>query len=690
MEKEDIRESEAHIKEFLAEAEEIVESLNTDLMRLADSGKAEPSVLNSIFRAAHSLKGLSGMFGFEAMASLSHNLENLLDSLRLGRIELTPAIVDLLLEALSVLHTLLEMKSKGEVDVSVEGVIKKLNSAIIEHGKVKGAPAASHGIDKSIMNVLTEYEEHRLLSSIKAGLNILKVQASFPIMSFDQGLAELTNILKAKGEIITTLPTPGVSPGDSIDFDIIVATHINREGLENTIDNQEIKVSQAIEPSGEVPHAGVEGVSRGGASPALVEPSGDEGLARIEEKKGAEGIKSITQTVRVDISKLDSLMNIVGELVLLKTTIASIADAMRAREGYTDLVRELFKAMKASEKRLSELQQGVLEARMVPLGQVFDKLSRTVRTLGRETGKEVRFEVRGAETELDKLIVEDLANPLMHLVRNSLDHGIETPMERRRAGKDEKGVIRVSASQKGNHVVVEVEDDGRGIDQEKILQKAVEKGLIGKKASLRKDEVLDFMFLPGFSTKEEVSEISGRGVGMDVVKKNITDMSGVVEIETEKGKGTKVILILPMTLAIIQALIVEVAGYTYAVPLNSVLENFILEPSDIETIETKEFVHLRDITLPLVRLCDFFQLAECGKGKYVVVVGLAEKRLGLVVDRLKGQQDIVMKSAGRRLEDVNGIAGATDVGQKTILVLDVGGIMDECMKGQGSYRFAKA
>ena len=684
MEKEDIRESEAHIKEFLAEAEEIVESLNTDLMRLADSGKAEPSVLNNIFRAAHSLKGLSGMFGFEAMASLSHNLENLLDSLRLGKIELTPAIIDLLLEALSVLHTLLEMKSKGEVDVSVEGVIKKLNSAIIEHGKVKGAPAAAHGIDKAIMNVLTEYEEHRLLSSIKTGLNILKVQASFPIMSFDQGLAEITNILKAKGEIITTLPTPGLSPGDSINFDIIVATQVNRESLEKAIDNQEIKVSQAVEPSGEVPYAGVEEARE------EIKASGDEGLAGIEEKKGAEGIKSITQTVRVDISKLDSLMNIVGELVLLKTTIVSIADAMRAREGYTDLVREMFKAMKASEKRLSELQQGVLEARMVPLSQVFDKLSRTVRTLGRETGKEVRFEVRGAETELDKLIVEDLANPLMHLVRNSLDHGIETPMERRRAGKDEKGVIRVSASQKGNHVVVEVEDDGRGIDHEKILQKAVEKGLIGKKASLRTDEVLDFMFLPGFSTKEEVSEISGRGVGMDVVKKNITDMSGVVEVETEKGKGTKVILILPMTLAIIQALIVEVAGYAYAVPLNSVLENFILEPSDIETIETKEFVHLRDITLPLVRLCDFFQLAECGKGKYVVVVGLAEKRLGLVVDRLKGQQDIVMKSAGRRLEDVNGIAGATDVGQKTILVLDVGGIMEECMKGQGSYRFAKA
>ena len=253
--------------------------------------------------------------------------------------------------------------------------------------------------------------------------------------------------------------------------------------------------------------------------------------------------------------------------------------------------------------------------------------------------------MEGEETELDKTLIEEIEEPLLHIIRNSIDHGIERPDTRRQRGKPETGVIKASAYHEGNSVVVEVEDDGRGIDHEKILQKAVEKGLIGKKASLRTDEVLDFMFLPGFSTKEEVSEISGRGVGMDVVKKNITDMSGVVEVETEKGKGTKVILILPMTLAIIQALIVEVAGYAYAVPLNSVLENFILEPSDIETIETKEFVHLRDITLPLVRLCDFFQLAECGKGKYVVVVGLAEKRLGLVVDRLKGYSDEISGEA---------------------------------------------
>lgn len=678
MENEENKESEAHIKEFLAEAEEIVESLNADLMKLAESGKAGPAVLNSIFRSAHSLKGLSGMFGFEAMTSLSHNLENLLDNLRLGKVELTPAVVDLLLEALSVIHTLLEMKSKGEVDVSVEGLIEKLNSAVIEHGTAKEAPAEAFGIDKAIMNVLTEYEEHRLLSSLKAGMNIFKVQTSFPIMSFDQGLLELTNILKDNGEIITTLPTPGASPGDTINFDIVIATGVNKEAIESAIDNQDIKVALAAKSSKEA----------SSARPEEVKATPEEHA--IQEKRIDEGIKSITQTVRVDISKLDNLMNIVGELVLLKSAIIAVTDAMKSKEGHTPLVSELSKTVKMAEKRLSELQQGVLEARMVPLGQVFEKLARTVRKTGREMGKEVDFEVRGSETELDKLIVEDLANPLMHLVRNSIDHGIESPEERIRVGKSERGVIMIRAFQKGNHVIVEVTDDGRGIDHEAILQKAIEKGLIEKGAAIRKEEILNFMFLPGFSTKEEVSEISGRGVGMDVVKKNITDMSGAIEIETEKGKGTKVVLVLPMTLAIIQALIVEVSGYSYAVPLNSVLENFILEPSEIETIETREFVHLRDTTLPLVRLCDFFELPECVKGKYVVVVGLAEKRLGLVVDKLKGQQDIVMKSAGKRLESVSGIAGATDIGQKTVLVLDVGGIMEECVRGHGTYKFARA
>lgn len=673
---ESTKDSDASLKEFLAEAEEIVEGLNSDLMRLSPGGKTDPSLLNNIFRASHTLKGLSGMFGFTAMSTLSHKLEDLLDSLRLGKIELTPIIVDTMFEAVSVIHSLLESKSRGEPELSVNDIIQKLNSAVLNPGKDKESDATNVGIDPAIMSVLTEYEEHRLNASIKEGLNIIKVYASFPISSFDTDLADLTALLKEKGEIITTLPSTGSSPGDAISFDIIVATRATRIDIEKAIDNQSIQVTLTSKTSqASPPQLPIE--IKQAAPP---QPAGE--VVRTEESGGGEGLKSITQTVRVDIAKLDSLMNIVGELVLLKISLTGVAGALRSREGTQDLSGELSKTIKTLEKRLAELQEGVLESRMVPLSQVFEKLARTIRKIGRETGKDVDFVVKGGETELDKIIVEELANPLMHIVRNSIDHGIESSEERIRAGKPEKGTISISASQKGNHVVVEVGDDGKGIDHGRILQKAIEKGLAEQGAVLKKEEIINFMFLPGFSTKDTVSEISGRGVGMDVVKKNISDLSGMVEIDTEKGKGTTIILTLPMTLAIIKALIVEVSGYTYAIPLNSVLENFVLKPSEVETIETKEFVYLRDTTLPLVRVKDLFNLSGSGEdGRYAVVVGLAERRLGLVVDRLKGQQDIVMKSIGSRFSSAKGIAGATDLGEKTILVLDVGSIMEECLKG---------
>lgn len=685
MEKEYTKEADASLKEFLAEAEEIVEALNSDLMRLAAEGKPDPALLNNIFRASHTLKGLSGMFGFTAMSSLSHNLENLLDSLRLGKLELTPVIIDAMFESVSIIHSLLDSRSRGETELSVEEMIGKLNYVISDPGKGKKSPAATISVDPTIMNVLTEYEEHRLNASIKESLNIIKVNSSFSITSFDTDLADLTNILKEKGEIITTLPTAGSSPGDTISFDIIIATQASADDIEKAVDNQSVKVTIASKSSAKVPTSTVIEKKE---EVQLSRPAGE--VSRTEDGKVEEGIRSITQTVRVDISKLDNLMNIVGELVLLKISLTGIAGTLKTMEGASDISVDLMKTVKTLEKRLAELQTGVLESRMVPMSQVFEKLARTIRKIGRETGKEVDFVVRGGETELDKIIVEELANPLMHIVRNSLDHGIETPEERLREGKPGNGTIQISASQKGNHVIIEVNDDGRGIDHERILKKAIEKGLVEDGAVLKKEEIINFMFLPGFSTKETVSEISGRGVGMDVVKKNISDLSGMVEIDTEKGRGTTIVLILPMTLAIIKALIVDVSGHTYAIPLNSVLENFVLKPSEIETIETREFVHLRDTTLPIVRIRDMFRLSQKdGDGRYVVIVGLAERRLGLVVDKLYGQQDIVMKSIGNRFRTAKGIAGATDLGQKTILVLDVGSIMDECLKGQGGLRLAR-
>jgi two-component system chemotaxis sensor kinase CheA len=376
-------------------------------------------------------------------------------------------------------------------------------------------------------------------------------------------------------------------------------------------------------------------------------------------------------------------MNIVGELVLAQSTISEVAIRMR-NEGFSRTAIDLGKAAKGLERKLTDLQKGVMEIRMIPVGQLYEKMSRIVRKISREQGKKVELKFFGADTELDKLIVEDISDPMMHIIRNAIDHGIEAPEKRLSQGKDDKGTIRISSYQKGNHVVIEVEDDGNGIDLEKVRKIALQKGLIADISAISDREAIDLIFLPGFSTTDKVSEISGRGVGMDVVRNNIAAVSGMVDIETRKGEGSRFIITLPITLAIIKALIISCAGRTYALPITSVMESLLLTDADIKTIERKEVIQLRENTLPLLRLESFFdtvRTTERPREFYVVVVGVAEKRLGVVVDDLLGQQDIVIKSLGESFKRFRGISGAADLGdQRTILVLDVGGMINETMR----------
>jgi two-component system chemotaxis sensor kinase CheA len=345
---------------------------------------------------------------------------------------------------------------------------------------------------------------------------------------------------------------------------------------------------------------------------------------------------------------------------------------------------DLNKAAKTLQRKLTDLQKGVMEIRMIPVGQLYEKMSRVIRKISREQGKKVELTFIGADTELDKLIVEDISDPLMHIVRNAIDHGIESPGKRTSIGKDEKGTIRISSYQKGNHVVIEVVDDGNGIDLDKVKAKALQKGLVADIASISDRDALDFIFMPGFSTTDNVSDVSGRGVGMDVVSNNIAAVSGMVDIETAKGQGTRFIITLPITLAIIKALIISSAGRIYALPITSVMESLLLTDADIRTVERKEVIQLREQTLSLLRLEAFFSTTrstERPREFYVVVVGVAEKRLGIVVDDLLGQQDIVIKSLGESFKRFRGIAGAADLGdQRTILVLDVGGMINETMR----------
>jgi two-component system chemotaxis sensor kinase CheA len=677
------------LKDFISETEEIIGSLNLDLVNLADSvdsGDCDPDVLNGIFRGAHSIKGLAGMFGFDDLSELSHSMENLLDGLRLGKVPFNQFLVDTLFSSLDVLINLIDGKNNDEnFTLDLSPILAQMSQAAVGDVQAEEGPLAGLNIDPNILNVLTEYEEHRLLENVRKGRHIHMLRMDFDLASFDQELAEITQQLKQQGEVVSTLPSVG-DISERIAFQILFGSDLNPADIELLLSRENIDIHTygAVvaepEPEGfvlEEPSA-VETVAAQPQLPAAVEdPDG-----------GSSSLRSISRTVRVDIDKLDLLMNIVGELVLSKSAIVNIGDRLKGTDE-KELATELGKTTRILERRLHELQKGVMDVRMVPVGQLFDKMTRIVRRVSNEQDKKVALDIKGADTELDKLIIEDVSDPLMHIIRNAIDHGLEPPSERRAAGKAEKGLIQLWAFQKGNHVVIEVHDDGRGIDTDKVCRKAIEKGLISANQTLTEEEIFELLFMPGFSTRDEVSDLSGRGVGMDVVKNNITALSGMIEVKSQLGQGSSMIITLPITLAIIKALIVRVDEKTYAIPINSVLETLMIDTDAIQTVERREVIELRKSTVPLLRLDQAFDLTTTNDNDerrlFIAIVGLAEKRMGFVVDELLGQQDVVIKSLGKALGFVKGIAGAAELGnQKTILVLDVAGLMTEALRGESS------
>jgi two-component system, chemotaxis family, sensor kinase CheA len=669
------------VKDFLAEADEILDQLSLDLVALsdcADGGECNPDLVNSVFRAAHSLKGLAGMFGLSEIAELGHHQENLLDALRLGRVELDQAVVSALFESTELLGMLVRNAAEpGAESVDYSGAMGRINDCLTRGPKGKAeSPLARLNIPERVLSSMTEYEEHRLLENVKKGRRIYSIRVSLLLATFDSELMELTEQLKQVGEVISTLPSASGGIDAGITFEILCGSDLSTPELANLVERDNLDIT-AFGAEESAPSAS----ALAPLTPALAD---EEISAPVPVEGNTISAKSMSRTVRVDIGKLDLLMNIVGELVLSHSMIADVADRMR-REGLIAPGQNVAKVAKELEKKLSELQKGVMEIRMIPVGQLFEKMSRIVRKISREQGKKVELKLFGAETELDKLIVEDISDPVMHIVRNAIDHGIESPERRLAAGKDEKGTITLSSFQKGNHVVIQVDDDGSGIDVARVKQKAIQLGRISHPDEVTDREALEFIFLPGFSTTETVSEISGRGVGMDVVRTNIASLSGMIDLDSFPGKGTRVTITLPITLAIIKALIITTVGRTYALPITSVLESIIVQRKDIKTVERKEVIQLREATLPLLRLSDFFQLSGVGEPSescYVVVVGVADKRLGLVVDDLLGQQDIVIKSIGETFAGFKGISGAADLGdQRTILVLDVGSVINEATRG---------
>ncbi|HME70740.1 MAG TPA: chemotaxis protein CheA [Myxococcota bacterium] len=705
-------------REFVSEAEEILERMRGDLADLADQRaakhEADPDLVNRLFRSAHSLKGLAGMFGLDGMSQLAHHLEDVLDGLRLGRVPLNSPAVGLLDEAVTVFSTLTQEMSETSGTVPSDGVAAALVARIElavrspADAPVTSDPIGRLSVDPALLRALTEYEEHRLRENLRRGRRIVLVEATFEILSFEEGLAELTKSVREVGEVLSTLPAPGDTPESQIRFSLLAATDLDEAALESTLDLPNARVRTVGAPVARAEDTRGPETTRASAArdnqaesgsaerpgptdrhtsdrPSDGEPT--DGMPGHSEHAGGaselESLKSISDTVRVDIKKLDELMNLVGELVIQRSAIAAIAARLCADPVTSRIGAELSKLHKGLDRKLQELQSGVLEVRMVPLRQVFEKLSRVARRLRRDLAKEVRLEIKGADTELDKLLVEELVDPLVHLVRNAFDHAIEAPVERERAGKSAEGTIRIEASQRGNHVVIEVADDGRGIDPAVVRARAEACGLVSAGEVLSHRETLELIFSPGLSTREQVTETSGRGVGMDVVRANLTALGGLVDVDSTIGRGTRITLTLPITLAIIQALIVGVGGQRFAIPLTSVLETLLVEPASIQRSEGREMLNLRGHPLALRRLAREFGLPEAGSDAklYVVVLGFGDSRLGLLVDRLDGQQDTVIKPIQGPIQNVRGVTGATELGdQSAVLVLDVSALVDDAVR----------
>jgi two-component system chemotaxis sensor kinase CheA len=696
--------SQKALTDFVSEAQETIDALAKGLMRLAGAGpEPDPAVLNSVFRAAHSLKGLASMFSVERLSRLAHALEDALDDLRMGWRPLEPGVLDLLLEAPEVFSRIISEEASGSPHASHDAAARlteRLRAEERDRVAPGDDPLAAVALGPEVRKLLTEYEEHRLSSAVRKGMALYRVRVAFELTAFDEELSALSARLKELGEVVSTLPSADMKDPSTIAFELLLATSAPRASVVTEAGPHAAVEPVAIQVAGETgapPFRAAHPTRASLSRPPGPDVTGD-GSARgadlvlsptpepLAELDGGT-LRSASQAVRVDIRKLDRLMNVVGELVLVKSSLQSIAERFKSEGIDPGLAAELRQVSRGLERKLGELQAGILEVRMVPLDQVFDKLARMVRKLAREVGKEIELEVSGGEVELDKLIVEELADPLMHLVRNAVDHAIETPEVRQRMGKPSTGRITLSALQRGHHVQLSVSDDGNGIDEDRIREVAVARGLATPESvkGLSRREVMNLIFVPGFSTARQVTSLSGRGVGMDVVKNNIAALSGIIDLHSERGVGTRFEITLPVTLAIIRALVVKASGRTYAVPLNSVLEILQVRDADVLTVSRRETITLRGATLPITRLSRFFATEDRTPPDplFVVVTGLAQERLGLAVDELLGQQDIVVKPLGSLLAGVRGIAGATDLGRRTtVLVLDVGAIIEDVVTAE--------
>ena len=628
------------MEDFLIEAFELIEQIDHDLVEL-EANPEDLELLNRIFRVAHTVKGSSSFLNFDVLTELTHHMEDVLNKARKGELKITPDIMDVVLESVDMMKGLLE--------------------SIRDNGS-----DAAAGIDiKNICASLTQISEGEAPS----------VAPEAPVTPAPEPVKEPEPAAPAEEA------APEVSDAELSKLsDSEVEAEIERLLKVRKAEDQARRASKGIAPKS--PEEIAPAASTAPAPAPKPAPSRERDADKKVPAASSSSAVAQEQTIRVEVKRLDHLMNLIGELVLGKNRLLKIYDDVEERYEGEKFLEELNQVVSSLSLVTTDIQLAVMKTRMLPIAKVFNKFPRMIRDLSRELGKQIDLEISGEETELDKSIVEEIGDPLVHIIRNSCDHGIEDPETRKAMGKPEKGLVQLKAYNEGNHIVVEIVDDGKGLDADMLKAKSIEKGIITEREAdaMSEKEAFGLIFKPGFSTAAKVTNVSGRGVGMDVVKTNIEKLNGIIDIESEVGKGTVMKLKIPLTLAIIQSLLVGTQEEFYAIPLASVLETVRVPIDDIYTIDGKNVLRLRDEVLSLVRLSDVFgvnKVFDGGDQTYVVIIGVAEAKLGIIVDTLVGQEEIVIKSMGDYLQNIPGIAGATIRGDgRVTLIIDVGAMME--------------
>ncbi|SFD68692.1 two-component system, chemotaxis family, sensor kinase CheA [Paenibacillus catalpae] len=680
----------AYLSMFIDESNDHLQSLNENLLRL-ESDPEDLSIVQSIFRSAHTLKGMSATMGYEDLASLTHEMENVLDLVRNSKLKMDSFIFDTLFKGLDALESMVQdIVQGGTGKADVTAIVASLQSIVKGDYKTTGAsavPAAAASGQQS-GGLLDEFQTSVIQQSIDSGHNVYYIEVEVREDCVLKGVRAymVFDLLGKNGDIVKSEPSVTDLEQEKFDrsFTVFAISTLSQQELETQIaaiseidkvsvallDLESLAMLNNAASKEQAPSAAPASTPASAqAESSTKEEAGKQVAAARSQAAASSAPAAVSKTIRVDIDRLDALMNLFSELLIDRVRLEQLSSEIR-RNDLTETVEHMTRVS-------SDLQNIVLKLRMVPVDSVFNRFPRMIRDLAKSLDKKIDLVITGADTELDRTVIDEIGDPLVHLLRNSVDHGIETTQERLAAGKPETGTIHLRAYHSGNHVFIEVEEDGRGINREKVLKTAIKNGVVTEEQAkqLTDEDVNMLIFAPGFSTADKISDISGRGVGLDVVKSKITSLGGNVTVDSALGRGTKFAVQLPLTLSIISAMLIKLGSEKYAIPLTSIVETGIVQRDQILNVHGNRMIHFRNAIIPLVSLSKVLDSPDFNEHNEseteIVVIRKGDKWAAVTVDEFIGQSEIVLKSLGKYLTNIEAISGATILGDGQVaLIID--------------------